>query len=136
MAKFWLQDARTEPLTKELAEKFRTMRPSPTERLLSEARVDELLHKAAAGHLVTFHWATAELDGETYRVNGQTSSHMLCQLDGAFPADLVVHIDAYEVDDPEGLALLFRQFDPRTSARKPIDVYMAYQGIVPALRGV
>jgi hypothetical protein len=134
MAKFWLIGHSTERLTRELAERFRTMPSSPTERLLNEGRLDDLTHKAAAGLLVTFHWGTAKLGEQLYRVNGLTSSTMLCGLNGSFPEDLVAHIDEYEVDSAEGLALLFRQFDPRTSARKPIDVYMAYQGIVEELR--
>lgn len=136
MAKFWLTGTRTEHLARALAEHIRTMPGSPTERFLSEDRIDELTHKAAAGLLVTFHWATAKMGEQIFRVNGQTSSTMLCRLNGAFPEDLVAHIDEYEVDSPEGLVLLFRQFDSRTSARKPLDVYMAYQNIVDTLRGV
>jgi len=136
MAKFRLTNATASPLTRELAERFRTMPDSPTERPLDDHRLAFLTEKAAAGLLVSFHWATAALGTQTFRVNGQTSSAMLCSLDGPFPEGLFVHLDEYEVDDVEGLALLFRQFDTRQSSRTVQHVYIAYQGIVPALRAV
>ncbi len=38
---------------------------------------------------------------------------MLASLNGEFPQGLYVTMDEYEVDSPDGLALLFRQFDDR-----------------------
>src|SRR5436309_15077267 len=52
-------------------------------------------------------------------MNGQHSSTMLSGLNGNFPKDLKVHLDTYEVDTPEALAILFRQFDDRKSAAPP-----------------
>jgi hypothetical protein len=89
-----------------------------------------------AGLAVPFSWATAELDGKVYRVNGQHSSNVLANLNGAIPEGLSAHVDHYQVKDMTGLVLLFRQFDPRQSARKPKDVARAYQGCVEAIRDV
>ena len=123
-------------LTPELAEEFRNLEPSPTERELSPARIRHLRIKAEAGQLVTFHWSVARLGDRRLRMNGQHSSNMLCGLNGHFPKGLKVHIDEYEVPDKPSLALLFRQFDDRKSNRSPSDVAGAYQGLYEELHDV
>lgn len=124
---FHHKESKAIPLTLEVAQDFRDMKPSPTERELSERRVSVLKDKAEHGKLVTFQWAVAILRGERLRMNGQHSSNMLCQLEGNFPEGLWAHIDEYEVEDSDGLADLFRQFDDRRSARSAKDVCGAYQ---------
>ena len=136
MTEFKLVNSATLPLTRDLVEQFRTMEPSPTERSLDPKRVRHLLEKAEAGQLVTFNWAKAKVGGKEVRMNGQHSSEMLAGLNGKFPEGLVVHMDEYEVDNPEGLAVLFRQYDDRKSGRSPSDVSGAYQGLYPALHDV
>jgi hypothetical protein len=123
-------------LTRELAEEFRNLEPSPTERELSPARLKHLKTKAEAGQLVTFHWSVARLGEKRLRMNGQHSSNMLCGLDGYFPKGLKAHIDEYEVPNKASLALLFRQFDDRKSNRSPGDVASAYQGLYEELHDV
>jgi hypothetical protein len=123
-------------LSKEFAEYFRDLEPSPTERELSPSRLAHLRAKADANLLTTFHWSTAKIGGKTVRMNGQHSSNMLCDLNGSFPTGLKVHWDEYQVDAPDGLAVLFRQFDGRWSGRSPSDVSGAYQGLHEALRNV
>jgi len=75
------------------------------------------------------HWVRAIVEGKEYRANGQHSSVMLAQADGYFPEGLVVHLDTYECSSMDALALLFRQFDDRKSARSPADIAGAYQGL-------
>ena len=123
-------------LTRELAEEFRNLEPSPTERELNSARLKHLKMKAEAGQLVTFHWSVARLGEKRLRMNGQHSSNMLCGLNGLFPKGLKAHIDEYEVPNKASLALLFRQFDDRKSNRSPGDVASAYQGLYDELHGV
>jgi hypothetical protein len=135
MASFKLLSSECVPMTKELAEQFQKMEPSPTERTLDPGRLRMLREKAEAGLLVTFHWAKAKLNGKWLRTNGQHSSAMLCELE-EFPEGLKAHVDAYQVDSPEGLALLFRQFDERKSSRSPLDVSGAYQMLYEPLRDV
>ncbi len=72
-----------------------------------------LREKAAVGQLIAFNWATAKFGDKEFRMNGQHSSAVLSELNGQFPEGLKVHLDSYEVDTKEGLALLFRQFDSR-----------------------
>ena len=62
---------------------------------------------------------------------------MLSSYDEAvFPSNLTVHMDSYEVETDDDLALLFRQFDDRKSSRSPGDVAGACQGLQPALQAV
>ena len=133
---FRLVSSETKPLTLELAERFKALPPSPTERAFSEARAKMLREKANHGELVAFNWAQAQLGDKTFRMNGQHSSTILCELNGKFPEGLQVHLDTYEVDNRQGLALLFRQFDPRGSGRSPTDVAGAYQGLQEELNNV
>ena len=133
---FKLISSETKPLTPELAERFKAMLPSPTERVFDPARAKMLREKAEAGQLIAFNWATAKVGDKEYRVNGQHSSAVLAELNGQFPQGLKVHMDTYEVDNIDGLALLFRQFDSRKSGRTPTDVSGAYQGLYTDLAGV
>lgn len=133
---FRLINSEVKPLTPDLAVAFRDLERSPTEREINPARLKMLREKAEAGLLVTFHWAKAKLGGKWLRVNGQHSSNMLCDLNGNFPANLKVHLDEYEVDGPQGLAALFRQFDERKSSRSAADVAGAFQNLEAALREV
>lgn len=133
---FKLLKSEVAPLTAELADQFHTMRASPTERELSGKRVDHLRDKILAGNAVTFHWASALLNGEEVRMNGNHSSGALCSLNGSFPEGLMVNRETYEVSCEEGLALLFRQFDDRKSGRTPADVSGAYQGLYEPLHDV
>jgi hypothetical protein len=133
---FRLINSEVKTLTKEFAEYFRGLEPSPTERELNPSRLAHLRAKADAGQLITFGWSTAKVGGKTVRMNGQHSSNMLCELNGSFPTGLKVHLDEYQVDTPDGLAILFRQFDDRKSGRSPADVSGAYQGLHEALRNV
>ena len=133
---FKLINTETKPLTPELAKEFHDLEPSPTERFIDPRRVKHLREKAEKGWLVTFHWSTATLGNKKLRMNGQHSSKMLCELNGLFPDGLVAHIDNYSAETPEGLALLFRQFDDRKSSRTALDVSGAYQGLFDVLQGV
>ena len=135
MASFKLVSSECIPMTEKLATQFREMEPSPTERQLDPRRVRMLRERAEGDLLVTFHWAKAKLNGKWLRMNGQHSSIMLGELE-KFPEGLMAHVDAYQVDGPEGLALLFRQFDERKSSRTPGDVSGAYQMLYEPLRDV
>jgi hypothetical protein len=131
-----LMKSEVRDLTPELAEEFRNLEASPTEREINPARIKHLKTKAEAGQLVTFHWSVARLADKRLRMNGQHSSNMLCGLNGHFPKGLKVHLDEYEVPNKASLALLFRQFDDRKSNRSPSDVAGAYQGLYEELHDV
>lgn len=133
---FKLISSKSEALTPELVERFNKMTPSPTERDLSDSRVKFLAEKAAAGLLIPFSFATAEVNGEIYRINGQHSCAMLSKLNGNFPTGLKAHVDNYRCESMGDLAVLFRQIDGRQSSRSPLDVSGAYQGLQTDLKNV
>jgi hypothetical protein len=135
-APFKLVKSEVLPLTLKLAEEFRDLAPSPTERELNQSRLKYLREKVEAGLFVSLHWATSTLKGQKRRMNGQHSSTMLSGLNGTFPQGLYAHIDHYEVEDDDGEALLFRQFDAPKSGRSRADVAGAYQGLHEDLRGL
>ena len=124
------------PLTFELVQQFKTMEGSPTEREVNQARCKYLYEKFVAGHLIPFNWCIADLHGKKYRMNGQHSSTVLAQMDGAFPKNGTVLRSEFSVKDKEALAYLFRQFDDRKSARTPADVSGAYQGLYEEVKDV
>jgi hypothetical protein len=126
---FHLDNAKTIPLTRELAQTHMNLEPSPTERELDPSRVKHLARKAEDGQLVAFNWAVAKIGEKIVRMNGQHSSTMLCSLNGSFPSDLSVHLDTYNAETEADLAVLFRQFDDRKSSRSSKDVAAAYQGL-------
>ena len=135
-AGFRLRSSEVIPLTHDLAEKFREMTASPTERDLAAGRVKHLREKILAGTAVTFHWVSAMLNDLELRMNGNHSSNALCSLNGSFPEGLMVNREVYDVSDEAGLATLFRQFDDRKSGRSPLDVSGAYQGLYEPLHDV
>jgi hypothetical protein len=133
---FKLANTETVDLTPELAQRFRDMDASPTERDLNAGRVKYLLEKSAANRLVTFQWSVANYGGRKVRMNGQHSSTALCELNGAFPKGLKVHIDTYDVETKEDLAELFQEFDARKSSRSTGDTAGAFQGLYETLHDV
>jgi hypothetical protein len=128
----------TRAITPALATEFSTMPASVTERELNPKRMDYLKGVILGGSALPFIWARAKVleTGEVYRVNGHHSSTLLASLDGDMPEGLIAHIDNYEVQANMDLAWLFRQFDPRQSARTPGDIAGAYMMSVPELRNV
>jgi hypothetical protein len=137
---FRLVKTENKPLTREIALGFKAMAPSPTEREISDSRVKHLKEKVDAGLAIPFAWAKVTHKGNGHaemRMNGQHSSTMLTSYDEAsFPSNLTVHLDSYEVENDDDLALLFRQFDDRKSSRSPADVSGAYQGLYQPLQNV
>jgi hypothetical protein len=119
----------TVPLTMELSQQFRDSSVSPTEREISPSRMKMLREKAEAGQLVSFHWSKARPGDHLWRMNGQHSSNVLCELNGKFRG---MHA---HVDDTRSTirtdSFPFRQFDDRKSGRTIGDVAGAYQGVDP-----
>jgi hypothetical protein len=133
---FTLRKSETLPLTRELANVFNTMTPSPTERRFEERRLDFLQQRYDDGLFLPCQWASVWLGGTQMRMNGHHSSTMFVKLPDPFPTHLKVHLDEYEAETPEDMVELFRQFDARQSARTPEDVAGAYQHRHPELTDI
>ena len=105
-------------LTRELAEDFATMPAFRGERALNTKRINWLFARLRQGQFHPPRWAVAQLNGATYRVNGQHSSYMLANLaNGLFPQGTTVLIDEYACESEQDLADLFMQFDAPRSQR-------------------
>ena len=129
---FQLISSETRDLTHDLAKAFSTMPASVSERDLKPKRIAYLKEAVLNGLAITFNWATVEIaeTGKTVRMNGNHSSNMLAELDGAFPTGLRVHVDHYSAPTMHDAVQLFRQMDSRLSARTIDDVAGAYQGLL------
>jgi hypothetical protein len=124
-------------LTPDVVSKFREIEGSAVEREISRRRIKHLREKIEAGLGVTFHWVTADLDGKTLRGNGQHSSTMLAEMSpDHFPKGLKVFREHYKCDTADDFAVLFQQFDDRTSSRSSSDVAAVYQGFQAELKDV
>jgi hypothetical protein len=134
---FQLVESKTVPLTREFLDQFVGFTPSPVERERDDKRVKHLRSKYDAGLWTPCSWVTAkvrDMNDIEYRANGFHSSTMLSALDGLLADGLMVHWDRFQVQTLDDLALLFRQYDDRKSARSPADVAGAYQGLEEDLR--
>lgn len=109
---------------------------SPTERELDPKRVRHLTDRIAGGVWLPCQWATVLFNGIKYRMNGQHSSHAMVDAGDKLPEEVAIHLDHYEADDSQAMAILFRQFDARFSGRSKQDVAGAYQGLIPELQSV
>lgn len=129
---FKLKKAEVLPLTRELAETFTSMPASTGERPLDGKRCEFLTNRILDGLSTVFNWVQVEMpDGTVKRGNGQHSSHSLSALNGEFPAGLQVCLSTYTVETPDDLCVLFEQFDPVGSSRKPRDIAYVWQKSTP-----
>jgi hypothetical protein len=87
------------------------------DRKCREARIEWLSDKGRRQLLHAFVWATANVAGKVYRLNGQHSSTLtLLQSEGVTLPEFVIVL-RFECDSLEELAILFDQFDPKESVR-------------------
>jgi hypothetical protein len=117
-----------------LAQRHINLESSPTERPLVPKHVKQLMNKLLQRRWLPCSWATVLYEGTLYRMNGQHSSYAITQCPLFLPDPTVIHLDHFEANDPDGMALLFRQFDARWSARSKQDEAGAYQGLVKEIR--
>lgn len=119
-----------QPLTRELAERFSSMKKWSGERELKTKRLNMLIARINDGLFHSPNWSTAyaKFDQSTYRMNGQHSSTALVRCE-KFPVGLQAVIQRFTVDTKEDLALLFDQFDNQQSSRRMSDIINAHASI-------
>lgn len=108
----------------------------PWDSAEGRARMQWLSRLADEGKFYPPRWATAELNGVVYRVNGGTSSHMLCARNGVFPQGLVAIVDRFRCQSLEDVADLFDQFDHRKSIRTMVQKVRAHKPAEANLKDV
>lgn len=128
--------AETHPITRELAERFATMREIEAERSKKPARLAQLARLIESNTLKCFDWAVALLNGEEIRVNGGHTSHLLSRPNVSIPAGATAVIQYYEVDSQADLTSLWGMFDAATSSRNKPERLAIYAASVPELAGV
>lgn len=72
-----LRSAKLVPVTAELSQKFRDMKPLKNERVLTSGRAKEHAKLLEEGRFFTPAWGMCEFNGDVYRGNGNHTSHLL-----------------------------------------------------------
>lgn len=128
------------PLTRDAAEEIASLPhfegDRPWDSTEGRRRMNWLEDRVIDGRFFPPRWATAELDGKVYRVNGGTSSHMLVGLNGEFPNGLVALVDRFRCKSMHDVADLFDQFDHRKSSRTLTQKVRAHKPAEDVLRDV
>jgi hypothetical protein len=128
------------PLTREFAVMFSRLPSLHGDRnrdsITGKARIAWLARLLDDGLFYSPSWATAEVDGVTYRVNGGHSSQMLASRESDFPPGMTCIIQRFHCDDEADLANLFDQFDQRRSLRSISDKIKAHCGAASDLKDI
>lgn len=119
-------------VTKKTAEEISSLPGILGDRPLSEHRCEALRKELEEERAITFQWATVDVDGKAYRVNGQHSSHVLATLNGSMPC-CYASITRFKADSLTDAAGLWSCFDARLSVRTSKDIYYTHAMTVPSL---
>lgn len=68
-----------------------------------------------------------------YRINGKHTSHVLAEMNGTFPKDLIALVERYEADTKQDVAKLYATYDNPSHNRSNIDIYQAFAAADPRL---
>lgn len=99
-------------------------------------RIEWLARLIQEGRFYDPEWATAELNGKLYRVNGGHSTAALSLCNGHFPAGLNAVIRRFHCEDEKDLADLFDHFDTGKSTRSITDRIKAHGAVESELSDV
>jgi hypothetical protein len=127
------------PLTRELAQQFKDLKPVPGERPMRHSRLNFFQVQLRQQTFNSPNWAKAIIEGtgEEYRADGQHTSNLLATCDESlFPQGLSVTVSTYLLTSTEDLAQLFDLFDNPRSARSNADKLGIYIAEYPELAQV
>lgn len=130
------------PLTREFVRDFREIPILRGDRGANDFRGKKrkayLAEELANGHFWGPDWFTVFVQDENkiYRVNGNTSSTMLWEANGEFPAGLPVSVRRFECDTRGEAYALYQKIDSARSARKRRDIADASKGMDDSLYAI
>lgn len=119
-----------------LIREFVEMEPAPSDRPLSERRLQVYERILRAGEFRPVTWASV-LCGEThctYRVNGKHTSTLLSKQSPV--PEFYVTVERYQCDKLTEVANLYNTFDSKLGSRTTNDVNLAFAATVRELDGV
>jgi len=137
MAVHW-HDFAYQKLTPELALKFRLMTPTRRERKMSEERLEKYQKLLDNDKFVWHwcHWVTAYCreDRTLYRVNGQHTSQLACNLfESGKNTHRVIVVERWEVDTVDEVLDIYLMLDSVKGSRKLGDMITAISGEISGL---
>lgn len=120
-------DTETRPLTPSLVKSLKEMNTHIGERSLDKKKLRQLKDKLDRGLFYAPRFGIITMpDGREIRCNGQHSSTMLSEVNGAFPKCKKAVVDYWRCDTEEDVAIVFSQYDNRISARTKKEVVNAH----------
>jgi hypothetical protein len=125
-------------VTYRLAKEFATMDPAPSDRPMSERRLNvyDTIVKRNEMRVVTWAKAHCAETGGTYRVNGKHTSTLYNRLAENGELDkFVLHVlvEEYQCDTLEDVARLYGTFDSKLGVRTAADINASFAASVPEL---
>lgn len=117
-------------LTRELAKWFNAIPQLPGDRPLKPSRVAWLAGLLDAGKFGATDWHYCVLpDGREIRVNGNSSSTMILQREGALPPGLRAHVTRHRCETVEEVQEVWQRFDAAKSLRNRGERISTFLGV-------
>jgi hypothetical protein len=128
---------KTVKATMAMAKEFVNMDPAPSDRPLSQRRLEVYTKLWQEGQFRPVVWASATCKetGGTYRVNGKHTSVMVAAQE-KIPNDFFVTIERYSCDTLEDVARLYSTFDSKMQSRSTRDINASFAATLPELSEV
>jgi len=103
-------------ITRRLAEEWSKMPAYSHDRSFKQGRSDSIHQDILAGKFSTCEWISAEWQGESYRIQGQHTSHAIKGCPESVLKGLMVTISHFECDSIEDMGILWSTKDRPSSA--------------------
>lgn len=127
---------RTVKVNRKIANEFATMTAAPSDRNLSERRLQVYRKALQEGKFRPVCWASVycEETNEIYRVNGKHTSTLLSSLEEI--PEFYAIIEEYECETLEDVQRLYATFDSKIQSRTARDIYTSFAAAVPELTNI
>lgn len=133
---FKLESAKRVAMSRNIAVMMQNLHQVPGERNLNKVRIAHMEREIDSGNIVTFHWVTAEVSGNSsvrYRINGQHTSYIFATRREPVGSILLEH---YICDSIEDVISLWSRFDSAVSSRTKNDIFNTTQSGCDELSGL